>query len=85
MKKLFSKKRIFFIFELNRSDTFKFFYKQETANDVGSLVPILPCFGLFSHEPLGLYHGILRFYSNKYQFYLVGSKSSLYSSVSNPV
>jgi len=65
----------------NISGTFKFIYQQESGNDVQSLIPILPCFGLFSHEPLGLYNGILRFYSNRYHFYLVGSKSSFYSSV----
>jgi hypothetical protein len=48
-----------------------------------SLTPILPCFGLFSFEPLGLYHGILRFTSNKYNFYLIGSKSPLYTSISS--
>ncbi len=82
------KKNILFekiLFILNRSDTFKYIYQQESINDVKSLLPILPCFGLFSYEPLGLYHGILRFYSNRYDFYLVGSKSPLYSSVSNPV
>ncbi len=63
------------------SDTFKYIYEQESTNDVTSLLPILPCFGLFSLEPLGLYHGVLRFTSNKYNFYLIGSKSPLYTSI----
>ena len=62
----FMKKTIFYF----SSDTFKFVYQQESDNDVTSLIPVLPCFGLFSSEPLGLYHGILRFTSNKYNFYL---------------
>jgi hypothetical protein len=69
----------------NSSDTFKVIYEQESIDDVNKLIPILPCFGLFSFEPLGLYHGILRFSSNKYQFYLVGSKSPLYTSISAAV
>jgi len=70
---------IYFLFLfLISSDTFKYIYQQESKNDFKSLLTILPCFGLFSHEPLGLYNGILRFYSNKYHFYLVGSKSSLF-------
>ncbi len=73
------------IYLLYRSNTFKCIYQQESLNDVTSLLPILPCFGLFSHEPLGLYHGILRFSSNSYSFYLVGSKSPLYKSVLNSV
>ncbi len=75
----FSKKKGNFSFS---SDTFKFIYQQESINDVTSLIPILPCFGLFSPEPLGLYHGILRFTSNKYNFYLIGSKSPLSTSTS---
>ncbi|CAF3774801.1 unnamed protein product [Adineta steineri] len=66
----------------NSSDTFKFIYQQESENDFTTLTPILPCFGLFPIEPLGLYHGILRFTSNKYHFYLIGTKSSLYKSIS---
>ncbi|CAF0806787.1 unnamed protein product [Rotaria sp. Silwood1] len=65
----------------NSSDTFKYVYHQESLNDVTTLLPILSCFELFPHEPLGLYHGILRFNSNKYHIYLVGSKSSLYTKV----
>jgi len=63
------------------SDIFKFIYEQKSIDDVTSLLPILPCFGLFPSEPLGLYHGILRFTSNKYNFYLIGSKSPLYTSI----
>jgi hypothetical protein len=74
-----------FIYYVHRSNTFKYIYQQESSNDVTSLLPILPCFGLFSHEPLGLYHGILRFSSNSYSFYLIGSKSPLYKSVLNSV
>lgn len=59
------------------STTFKFFYQQEAKDDFKELVPILPCFGLFTFEPLGLYRGILRFSSNKYDFYLIGSQASL--------
>jgi hypothetical protein len=66
-----------------RSNSFKYIYRQESMNDMKSLQLVLPCFGLFSHEPLGLYQGILRFYSNNYDFYLIGSKSALYASVSN--
>ncbi|CAF2720777.1 unnamed protein product [Rotaria sp. Silwood2] len=65
----------------NTSDTFIYVYHQGSLNDVTSLLPILSCFKLFPHEPLGLYHGILRFSSNKYHFYLVGSKSPLYINV----
>ncbi|CAF1035789.1 unnamed protein product [Rotaria sp. Silwood1] len=66
----------------NTSEPFKYIYQQESINDVTSLKPLLPCFGLFSQEPLSLYLGILRFSSNKNQFYLVGSKSPLYKSIS---
>lgn len=85
MKNFYRKYSFIYLFDIlnNRSSTFKFIYEQETINDTKSLLPVLPCFGLFPHEPLGLYNGILRFYSNKYHFYLIGSKSPLYSSVSN--
>ncbi|CAF3773594.1 unnamed protein product [Rotaria sordida] len=65
----------------NTSNTFKYVYHQESLNDVASLLPILSCFELFPYEPLGLYHGILRFNSNQYHFYLVGSKSPHYANV----
>jgi hypothetical protein len=71
------KQIIALLFFILSSDTFKYIYEQGSINDVASIKPILPCFGLFSHEPLGLYCGILRFTSNKYHFYLIGSKSSL--------
>ncbi|CAF3530075.1 unnamed protein product [Rotaria socialis] len=67
----------------NSSATFKYIYQQESTDDVASLMPVLPCFGLFPQEPLGLYLGVLRFSANKYQFYLVGSKSPLYKSTLN--
>ncbi|CAF3620300.1 unnamed protein product [Rotaria socialis] len=67
----------------NSSATFKYIYQQESTDDVASLMPVLPCFGLFPQEPLGLYLGVLRFSANKYQFYLVGSKSPLYKSTFN--
>lgn len=63
-----------------RSDSFKYIYEQQALNDVTTLKPILPCFGLFPEEPLGLYLGVLRFTANRYKFYLVGSKSPLYTS-----
>ncbi|CAF0787597.1 unnamed protein product [Adineta ricciae] len=69
----------------NTSDTFKYIYEQQSENDINKLQPVLPCFGLFSLEPLGLYHGILRFSSNKYNFFLIGTKSPLYSSISTTV
>ncbi|CAF3535907.1 unnamed protein product [Rotaria sordida] len=69
----------------NASNAFKYIYQQESINDIASLTPILPCFGLFPQEPLGLYFGILRFSSNKNQFYLVGSKSPLYKSISTGI
>lgn len=64
----------------NSSTIFKFIFDQQSATDLTNLTPLLPCFGLFSSEPLGLYRGILTFSSNKYQFHLVGSKSPLYQS-----
>ena len=64
------------------SHTFKYIYQQETAKNSTSLIPLLPCFGLFSSEPLGLYRGILRFSSNKHNFYLVGSKSPIHRDIS---
>ncbi|CAF2618163.1 unnamed protein product [Rotaria sp. Silwood2] len=66
----------------NTSDAFKYIYQQESINDVSSLTPVLPCFGLFPQEPLGLYRDVLRFSANKNQFYLVGSKSPLYKNIS---
>ncbi|CAF1025761.1 unnamed protein product [Adineta steineri] len=66
----------------NISNTFKYIYEQKSLNDVTSLIPVLPCFGLFSVEPLGLYHDILRFSSNTYNFYLVGSQSPIHKSIS---
>ncbi len=71
----------FYVVFVFSSDIFKVIYEQESVDDVNKLTPLLPCFGLFSFEPLGLYHGILRFSSNKYQFYLIGSKSPLYTSI----
>ncbi len=76
----FLKMKINFYFS---SDTFKFIYQQESKDDVKSLIPVLPCFGLFPLEPLGFYNGILRFTSNRYDFYLIGSKSPLYTSIPN--
>ncbi|UJR23354.1 hypothetical protein I4U23_026366 [Adineta vaga] len=69
----------------NTSDTFKYVYEQQSENDITKLLPVLPCFGLFPIEPLGLYHGILRFSSNRYNFFLIGSKSSLYTSISTAI
>ncbi|CAM4823109.1 unnamed protein product [Rotaria magnacalcarata] len=65
----------------NNTDSFKYVYPQESPNDVQYLLSVLSCFELFPYEPIGLYNGILRFNSNQYNFYLVGSKSSLYASV----
>ncbi|CAF0873469.1 unnamed protein product [Didymodactylos carnosus] len=72
----------------NTSQTFKYIYNQSSSTDYSNLSLITRCFGLFYHEttnPMGLYHGVLRFSSNDNNYYLVGSKSSLYSSSSDPV
>lgn len=61
------------------STSFKFVYEQTSINDVANLTPYLACFGLFPEEPLGLYQGVLRFYANKYSFYLLGTKSPFYT------
>ncbi|CAF3511522.1 unnamed protein product [Rotaria socialis] len=66
----------------NNTDSFKYVYPQESLNDVQYLLSVLSCFALFPYEPIGLYNGILRFNSNQYNFYLVGSKSSVYTNVS---
>lgn len=66
----------------NTSTTFKFIFEQQTITDLSNVTPLLPCFGLFPSEPFGLYRGILTFSSNKYQFYLVGSKTPLSQSIS---
>lgn len=65
---------------VRRSTTFKHVYAQASSSDVKTLLSVLPCFGLFPHEPLGMYHGVLRFSSNANDFYLVGSKSVFYTS-----
>ncbi|CAF0885021.1 unnamed protein product, partial [Didymodactylos carnosus] len=70
----------------NSSQTFKYIYTQSNPTDYSTLVLITRCFGLFHHEstdPTGLYHGILRFNSNKNHYYLIGSKSTFYSSSSD--
>jgi len=63
----------------NSSTSFKFVFEQTSVNDVSELTAYLPCFGLFPTEPLGFYRGVLRFYANKYEFYLVGMKSPFYA------
>lgn len=67
------------------SNSFKYIYKQKSRNDIQSLLLILPCFGLFPYEPLGLYNGVLRFYSNQYYFYLIGSESPFYKTMSTSI
>jgi len=59
----------------NSSDAFKYIFEQKSVDDYSSLTPMLPCFGLFPDEPLGLYENLLRFTSNRYHFYLLGSRS----------
>jgi len=64
---------------LNRSNIYSYVYNQKSTNDTQALLAILPCFGLYRYDVLGLYSGLLRFYSGKYTFYFIGSKCPFYS------
>lgn len=63
----------------NSSNIYSYIYHQNSTDDTQLLLTILPCFGLYRYDVLGLYSGLLRFYSTKYTFYFVGSQSPFYS------